>query len=377
MKIRLVVKLAVTLSVILFCIGMGFYGFARLSVTDGHESADMLDFVPGDSYGLFESDNVDYFMHEFPVMAYASQLDTLQRAGLFDDVLNDLNRYSSTSAHGLSSRMNHLLVSFHSPGRPDMVAYFLVGKEEKKKLIEAVRKKHGVDFVPKEETYRGEKIEIYPVSPTKYLSVYTKDGVLAMSYQKRLIEKVIDARKNHTSLNKNVVFSSVYRPKPVRHATIYGRTASLPFLSDGLSDSWSDFDIHLNSEVFYLSGAMFAPDSCMQTVNRRLLGVPSFYEKDSVLVVAGQHRVDSCISEVSASVSRSLFDECVANLSHDASYIMVADMDWVLRHPEDCRPYLPGFVLRHPGLFRSFILSVQVTRLENRFSHIFVFTYKD
>ena len=96
-----------------------------------------------------------------------------------------------------------------------------------------------------------------------------------------------------------------------------------------------------------------------------------------MLVVAGQHRVDSCISEVSASVSRSLFDECVANLSHDASYIMVADMDWVLRHPEDFRPYLPGFVLRHPGLFRSFILSVQVTRLENRFSHIFVFTYKD
>lgn len=56
MRLRIIVKLAVVLSVILFCIGIGFYGFARLSETSDYESADLLDFVPGDSYGLFEAD---------------------------------------------------------------------------------------------------------------------------------------------------------------------------------------------------------------------------------------------------------------------------------------------------------------------------------
>ena len=376
MKIRLVIKLAVTLSVILFCVGIGFYGFARLSAADEYGDTDLLDFVPDDCHGLFESDNIDYFMHEFPMAAYASQLDTLQRTGLIDDVLGDLNRYSFSSAHGLSSRMNHLLFSFHSTERPDMIAYFRAGKEGKRQLVDAVRKKHGAEFVSKEESYRGEKIEIYPVSPAKYLSVYSKGGVLVASYQKRLIEKVIDARKDGTSLRRNGVFSSVCRSKSANHITIYGRTASLPFLSDGRADCWSEFDIHLNSDVFYLSGSMYAPDSCMQAMSERLAKASSVSVKDSLLVMAGQQRVDSCISRVIASPSHSLFDECVANLSRDASYIMVADMDKAALEPQKYLACLPSFVSRHLNLFRSFILSVQITRVENRFSHIIVFTYK-
>ena len=64
-------------------------------------------------------------------------------------------------------------------------------------------------------------------------------------------------------------------------------------------------------------------------------------------------------------------------LSRDASYIMVADMDMLVRDSKKYTPYLPAFVSRHPDLFRPFILSVQITRMKNRLSHIFVFTYKE
>lgn len=56
---------------------------------------------------------------------------------------------------------------------------------------------------------------------------------------------------------------------------------------------------------------------------------------------------------------------------------MVADMDKIAQKPEYYYSYLPPFLQRHPDLFRPFILSVQITEVEDRLSHIFVFTYKE
>lgn len=379
MQIRSVIKLGVVLSVVLFCIGIAFYGFARLSMADKENRVDIFEFVPKDCAGILETDNIDNFMHVFSQAAYSSQLDTLHRAGLMNDILSDLSRYSSAAAHGLSYQMNHVVISFHRPHTAmDVVAYFRIGKEGKHQLIEAVKGKHGADFVPKKETYRGKKIEIYPLSSTRYLSVYTTDGLVVVSYQKKLIEQVIDAVKDNNSLREDSVFTSIHHTQPASFITIYGRTPSVPFLGKESCHSWSEYDIHLNSEVLYLSGQMKEEQAdCLDRMLQAVHTVPVVSESDSLLVVSGRERVDSCISKVIASPSHTLFDECVSNLSRDASYIMVADMEKVAAAPEQFASYLPPFLIRHADLFRSFILSIQFTEVNNRLSHIFVFTYKE
>lgn len=379
MQIRSVIKLGVVLSVVLFCIGIAFYGFARLSMADKENRVDIFEFVPKDCAGILETDNIDNFMHVFSQAAYSSQLDTLHRAGLMNDILSDLSRYSSAAAHGLSYQMNHVVISFHRPHTAmDVVAYFRIGKEGKHQLIEAVKGKHGADFIPKKETYRGKKIEIYPLSSTKYLSVYTTDGLVVVSYQKKLIEQVIDAVKDNNSLREDSVFTSIHHTQPASFITIYGRTPSVPFLGKESCHSWSEYDIHLNSEVFYLSGQMKEEQAdCLDCMLQAVHTVPVVSESDSLLVVSGRERVDSCISKVIASPSHALFDECVSNLSRDASYIMVTDMEKVAAAPEQFASYLPPFLIRHADLFRSFILSIQFTEVNNRLSHIFVFTYKE
>lgn len=379
MQIRSVIKLGVVLSVVLFCIGIAFYGFARLSMADKENRVDIFEFVPKDCAGILETDNIDNFMHVFSQAAYSSQLDTLHRAGLMNDILSDLSRYSSAAAHGLSYQMNHVVISFHRPHTAmDVVAYFRIGKEGKHQLIEAVKGKHGADFIPKKETYRGKKIEIYPLSSTRYLSVYTTDGLVVVSYQKKLIEQVIDAVKDNNSLREDSVFTSIHHPQPASFITIYGRTPSVPFLGKESCHSWSEYDIHLNSEVFYLSGQMKEEQAdCLDRMLQAVHTVPVVSESDSLLVVSGRERVDSCISKVIASPSHTLFDECVSNLSRDASYIMVTDMEKVAAAPEQFALYLPPFLIRHADLFRSFILSIQFTEVNNRLSHIFVFTYKE
>ena len=379
MQIRSVIKLGVVLSVVLFCIGIAFYGFARLSMADKENRVDIFEFVPKDCAGILETDNIDNFMHVFSQAAYSSRLDTLHRAGLMNDILSDLSRYSSAAAHGLSYQMNHVVISFHRPHTAmDVVAYFRIGKEGKHQLIEAVKGKHGADFIPKKETYRGKKIEIYPLSSTKYLSVYTTDGLVVVSYQKKLIEQVIDAVKDNNSLREDSVFTSIHHTQPASFITIYGRTPSVPFLGKESCHSWSEYDIHLNSEVFYLSGQMKEEQAdCLDCMLQAVHTVPVVSESDSLLVVSGRERVDSCISKVIASPSHTLFDECVSNLSRDASYIMVTDMEKVAVAPEQFASYLPPFLIRHADLFRSFILSIQFTEVNNRLSHIFVFTYKE
>ena len=379
MQIRSVIKLGVVLSVVLFCIGIAFYGFARLSMADKENRVDIFEFVPKDCAGILETDNIDNFMHVFSQAAYSSQLDTLHRAGLMNDILSDLSRYSSAAAHGLSYQMNHVVISFHRPHTAmDVVAYFRIGKEGKHQLIEAVKGKHGADFVPKKENYRGKKIEIYPLSSTRYLSVYTTDGLVVVSYQKKLIEQVIDAVKDNNSLREDSVFTSIHHTQPASFITIYGRTPSVPFLGKESCHSWSEYDIHLNSEVFYLSGQMKEEQAdCLDRMLQAVHTVPVVSESDSLLVVSGRERVDSCISKVIASPSHTLFDECVSNLSRDASYIMVTDMEKVAAAPEQFASYLPPFLIRHADLFRSFILSRQFTEVNNRLSHIFVFTYKE
>lgn len=378
MKLRTVGRLGVILSIILFCIGIGVYSFTQLSLVDKGKDVRLTAFVPNTCLGVLETDNFDYFINEFPQTAYANQLDTLQRAGLLESVLGNLSRYTNSPAHDWSNQVSRMMISFHKPGSSqDLVIYFQMNNP-KDEFIKSILQKGGVCFEAKKEKYRGEEILIYPVENGDFVSAYMEDGFLAVSYQKKLIEQVIDAAKDQTSLEEDTAFRTIYSPKSSNFMTLYTHFASVPLLEKpGVTQVWSEFDIHLNSEVLYLSGSMYEPDSCMQSSILQLEQVQSSYESDSMLIVSGQGRIDSCVSQIAAIPYHSLFDECIANLSHDASYMMVADMDKVVGQADRFAPYLPLFIKDHIQLFRSFILSVQITKVGNRLSHIFVFTYKE
>lgn len=124
---------------------------------------------------------------------------------------------------------------------------------------------------------------------------------------------MIDAVKDNNSLREDSVFTSIHHTQPASFITIYGRTPSVPFLGKESCHSWSEYDIHLNSEVFYLSGQMKEEQAdCLDRMLQAVHTVPVVSESDSLLVVSGRERVDSCISKVIASPSHTLFDECVS-----------------------------------------------------------------
>ena len=379
MKLRTVAKLGVILSVILFCIGVGGYSFLQLSLAKEGKDIGLLEFVPDDCVGLIETDNYSYIVNELPQTAYAFQMERLGQIGLLTAVTRYFNRLNlSDGVHGLSNRMNLMMMSFHAPLSPDnVVIYFRMAEHGKNLLRQMAASSGKCVAAPRQEDYRGKTIEVYPLVDGQFVAAYSGKGFLVVSHQKRLVERVIDAQKDGTSLMQHPQLERrVSQEKSANYLTLYGRTSSLPLLDEGQrSQCWCEFDLHFNSEVFYMSGAMWAPDSCRQQLCRQLEALPPVRE-DSVVIVAGQQQVDACIAEITARPQHTLFDECVANLSRDASYVMVADMEKVAQSPQRYAPFLPAFLLERIDLFRPFILSVQLTKVGSDLSHIFVFTYK-
>lgn len=378
MKFRIIVKIGVALSVLLFCVAVGLYSFASLQEAGKGKDVDLFSMIPGDSYGILDTDNIDYYTAEFARMSYSRKDTSFHYSDIMYNILTDLNKFTSLSPHGISNKVKRIVMSIHDSefSKGDIIAYFKVDKGGKQYLFDLINKRYNNDVISKSENYRGKKIEIYSLGKTsKFLSVFSGDGFIVISYHKRLIEKVIDSVMDESSVRFDKVFSRIQSKKSVNYMTFYSRESSFPAVSVDCADIWSEFELHMNSDVLYLSGSMYQPDDCTNEIRNKLNNI-GIISKDSLLVVSGQERVDSCISRVMLAPHNSIFDECVSNLSKDASYIMVVDMDKVEEDPDKYKSFLPDFIFSNIGFFRSFIISLQITEVNGRFSHIYVFTYK-
>jgi hypothetical protein len=279
--------------------------------------------------------------------------------------------------------MGHMAVSFHQPGgMRDQVIYLRMGMADEQMLADMLTEYATDSFLPKEEEYRGETLVVYPLGNDDFLTTYTEGGVWVISYQKRLVEQVIDAMLDGSSLADNEMFEQVMlRKKEKGYFTLYGRSTPMPFMALD-EDCWSEYNIHMNSDVAYLTGSTFvAEDSSeMETVMEAIREMEVVNEEGSLLLSSDKDSTAWYMNrafEENDFSHRTLFNECVSNLANDANFTLVADMEKVYEEPSRFQPYLPSFVLENTHLFRHFILSAQLSLYNNRPSHIWVFTYKN
>lgn len=380
MRLRTVGKLSIILSVVLFCTAVGFYTFVLLSAANKEKDINLFSLVPANCTGVLESDNIGYFLNEFPELSYAEELRNLRSPGLAAYVLGGLSESATRTAHGLSGKMSRVAISFHAPGSPrDQVIYFRMGDGDEEALDKMPWKRAEENFPPKEETYRGKDIRIYPLADGDFLSIYSERGFLAMSHQKRLIEQVIDAKEDENkSLAADPVFREATNKRKSRgFLTVYGHSAPMPLLEDSVP-CWSEFDFHMNSDVAYLAGETFMPAACdcLSRIPEKLSSVPEIHE-DSLILSTDRESMARLMDEAGLDTTRCLFAQCVANLSREAMFTLVADMDKVAANPERFSPYLHPFLLKNTSLLHSFILSAQLSCVNDRLSHIMVLTYKN
>ena len=382
MRMKTVVKLGTILSVLLFVLAVGYYAFMRLDMMDRNRDVNLFSLVPSSSVGVLESNNVHAFFDDYSMLNYSDELEKMQFPGLFNFLIHGLNMYAGDNAHGLSYQMNQLVVSFHQPVTPrNQVVYFRLGMADEQLLSDMLQEYVSGNFLPKEEEYRGKKILIYPLSHDEFLATYTEEGFVVLSYQKRLVEEVIDAQLDETALGYDTVFSRVLDKKKSKDfLTLYGRSSSIPSL-DLDSNTWSEYDFHLNSDVVYLTGDMYAFEINAEKENMiKSLNDMAVVKEEGLFVSAEKDSTTYYMAEAfdaNDTGNRTLFNECVANLANEVDFSLVADMQKVEENPQRFQSYLPSFMIENASLLRSFILSAQLSLNGERPSHIWVFTYKN
>lgn len=163
MKLRTIVKIAVTSSVVLLCAGFVLYSFFRLSAAEGQKDFNLYELVPTTASAVFATDDVLGFVTEIDGLTCSKNHQYLHVSKLFSCLKQSLYAFSEDTPHGLSRQMNQMLISFHEPDNDrNQVLYCRLGNGDRELIGRFTQKYISSLYPPKKFDYKGEEIMIYP-----------------------------------------------------------------------------------------------------------------------------------------------------------------------------------------------------------------------
>lgn len=276
MKLRVLIRIAVIVSIVLLCTGFGAYSFLRMNAVENQQDFNLFTLVPQDATAILETDRMADLMEDINGLYCSKDDHFLYVSDLFVYLKKYLNALVGDTPHGLSKQMNKMLISFHEPDTPlNQVLYCSLGTGDYELVETFVRKYCSSTFLSKYFDYNGEEIRIYPMTDGRFLAAYFTSDFLAVSFQKRLIEQVIDARRSKQSLMDMPSFRTMYAGKRNNvAATVYVRMKEVDMGkdTDGIRSqtrlgSWAEFDMKFSEEAIYCSGISHGVDTTRTFIN--------------------------------------------------------------------------------------------------------------
>ena len=102
MKLRTIVKIAITSSVVLLCSGFALYSFFRLSAAEGRKDFNLYELVPSTTSAVFVTDDVLEFVAEVDDLTCSKNQQYIYVSKLFSYLKQSLYALSEDTPHGLS-----------------------------------------------------------------------------------------------------------------------------------------------------------------------------------------------------------------------------------------------------------------------------------
>lgn len=276
MKLRVVIRIAVIVSVVLLCTGFGVYSYFRMNAAENQQDFNLYSLVPQDATAIFETDRMAEMVEDINQLHCSKDNHFLYVSELFVYLKKYLYTLVEDTPHGLSKQMNKMMISFHEPDTPmNQVLYCTLGSGDYELVESFVQKYCSSIFPSKFFDYKGEEIRIYPMSDGRFLAAYFTPDFLAVSFQKHLIEDVIDAYRKKESLMQLPSFRAMQAGKHNNvSATVYVRMKSVDMgkPTDGIRSqsrlgSWAEFDMKFNEDAIYCSGISHGVDTTHTFIN--------------------------------------------------------------------------------------------------------------
>lgn len=234
-----------------------WWSYKQLSLHEKSANIDLYELVPRESKAILETHDVHTLLRNIRHSSFNQEYETLHISDLIDYLSEGFEEISSKQAHGLSTGMNQLLVSFHHPDTPqDQVIYGRINDSDKAFIQELMLQGNKAKHSPKSFSYKGEEIIIYPIG-NQFLACYFQPGCFAVSLQEKLIEKVIDSYQEKTSVGQDKSFQALHQQrKRTEPLTLYIREG------EKSKQTWTEYDIRMNAESIYLTSGHSLPDTC-------------------------------------------------------------------------------------------------------------------
>lgn len=276
MKVRLLIRIVIVVSIVLLCTGFGVYSFLRMDTLEKRQDFNLYTLIPQDAIAVLETDRMAELVDDINRLSCSKDNHFLYISELFVYLKNYLHTLVGATPHGLSRQMNKMLISFHAPDTPlNQVLYCALGAGDYE-LLESFVRKYTLDTTSfKRFDYKGEEILIYPMADGRFLAAYITPDFFAISFQKRLIEEVIDAYRSKKSLMEYTSFRTMHaeRGRTVA-ASVYVRMKEIGMgkdTSDTSSQSrlgsWAEFDMKFSEDAIYCSGVSSGADTIVTFVN--------------------------------------------------------------------------------------------------------------
>lgn len=128
MKLRVLIRIAVIVSIVLLCTGFGAYSVPAHERGGKPADFNLFTLVPQDATAVLETDRVADLMEDINGLHCSKDDHFLYVSELFAYLKKYLNTLVGDTPHGLSRQMNKMLISFHEPDTPlNQVLYCSLG----------------------------------------------------------------------------------------------------------------------------------------------------------------------------------------------------------------------------------------------------------
>lgn len=245
MRKKKVFTIIVPLCIVAILSAFCWWGYNRLSLQEEQAEVDLFAMVPTNCEAMVEVNDVNALCHTLHEVPYIHKNDVQKVSALLALLMDNVESLSKQQAHGLSTEMNRqLLISFHQPGSArDQVIYGRYAQGELNSLTKLIQTKTGNSFSPKKTKYKGEEIIVFPIG-NDFMACYLHEGAFAISFQKKLIEKVIDtyASAHEESLHK------------ANKETKHNEQLALYLPTKKKDAPWRHYEIRMNADAIYLTG---------------------------------------------------------------------------------------------------------------------------
>ncbi len=142
MKLRLLIRIAVIVSIVLLCTGFGVYSFLRMNAVENRQDFNLFTLVPQDATAVLETDRMADLMEDIDGLHCSKDKHFLYVSELFVYLKKYFNTLVGDTPHGLSRQMNKMLISFHEPDTPlNQVLYCSLGSGDYE-LVESFVEKY-------------------------------------------------------------------------------------------------------------------------------------------------------------------------------------------------------------------------------------------